>query len=241
MKKDFCFLAIAALMAVANPASADLISEFEPNPAGADPATVSVELSDGTPSAAFDLWLISIDNDGFDGNIDRAANVMGTYDANGLAVVSVPDLENPSFTYVLTDSFTGSTGDDIDPNNDGTMLDLTSFGTILDAVGIADGTGAAMTLYGGLIGGVDLGYTGDEPGLVFRDASTGSFFAINEPNDGTIYDQSGAPVSGTFDSTPTLAGTFGSINPTLTAAVPEPSALTLLGLASIVLVTRRRK
>lgn len=243
MKKNFCFLAlvVAVLLAVASPVFADLISEFQPNAAGTDPDPATVELSDGTAGAAFNLWLISIENDGFDGVIDRAANVTGTYDANGLAVVSVPDLENPSFTYVLTDSFTGSVGDDIDANDDGTMLDLTSFGTILDAVGIADSTSDAMTLYGGLIGGVDLGYTGDEPGLVFRDASTGSFFAINEPNNGTIFDQNGMAVTGTFDTTPTLAGTFGSINPTLTAAIPEPSSLTLLGLASIGLITRRRR
>ena len=117
-----CSVLLASLM-LAGSANAQLISEFEPNPAGGDPADTTFELS-GMPSSSFDLWLLSLENDGFGGTVDRAANVTGMFDSNGLAVVMVPDLENPSFTVVLTDSFTGMIGDDLDTAGDGT-LDLT--------------------------------------------------------------------------------------------------------------------
>lgn len=85
-----------------------LISEFQPNPAGTDPSDQTFELS-GTPDAAFSGWILSIESDqGYaSGTVDRATAVSGTFDANGLLTVSVPDLENPSFTVVLLDDFTG--------------------------------------------------------------------------------------------------------------------------------------
>ena len=110
--------------------SADLISEFQSNPSGADPANQDVELS-GDAGAAFDLWILTLESDGFNGTVDRATNVTGTYDSAGLAVVSVADLENPSFTMVLVDGFTGAVGDDLDTDDDG-VLDVTPWGTVMD-------------------------------------------------------------------------------------------------------------
>ncbi len=110
-------------------ASADLISEFYGNQPGTDPSTQDIELF-GTANAAFNLWLVSIETDEstFQGIVDRASNVMGSYDTNGLAVVNVPDLENPSFTLVLASGFTGVVGTtDIDTNNDGTADDISAF------------------------------------------------------------------------------------------------------------------
>ena len=90
-----------------------LISEFEPNPAGADPATADFEISGGTPMATFDFWVISLENDGFGGTIDRANNITGTYDASGIGVASIGDLENPSFTVALIDTGGAALGDDL--------------------------------------------------------------------------------------------------------------------------------
>ncbi|MGH1437974.1 MAG: choice-of-anchor I family protein, partial [Lewinella sp.] len=193
-----------------------VISEFEPNPPGTDPSTVSFEIAGGTPGTPFDLWVLGIESDGFDGTIDRATNITGTFDANGLAVVLIPDLENPSFTAVLLDNFTGSIGDDIDPNNNGMGLDLSTFGTVLDAIGIPDASGDAATQYGALLGGQDFAYTGDEPGLVFREASTGDWYAVNDPANGEVFDINAVDVTpAVFESDPTAGTTFGAINPAL--------------------------
>ncbi|NJL48096.1 MAG: hypothetical protein HC929_12195 [Leptolyngbyaceae cyanobacterium SM2_5_2] len=69
-----------------------LISEFQPNPAGNDPATSTFELS-GTPGETFNGWIVSLESDGASGIVDQASAVSGTFDTSGLLVVDVPDLE----------------------------------------------------------------------------------------------------------------------------------------------------
>jgi hypothetical protein len=201
------------------------INEFEPNPAGSDPSNSTFELK-GTPSAPFDLWILSLENDsGFNGVIDRAGNVTGNFDANGLATVTIPDLENPSFTIILTDNFTGSIGDDLDGADNGT-LDTSSLGTILDAVGVSDAVADDLTLYGSILGGTDILYNGQfEPLTAFRDGTTGDWYntvTINfgEANEAiAVFDISGTQVAaGDFDIDPTTGATFGSANPSRTTA-----------------------
>ena len=106
MKKLAVVFALTAMLS--GSAKADLLSEFYGNPPGTDPSSQDVELF-GTPSAPFDLWIVSIETDagGSQGTVDRASNVMGSYDANGLATVSIDDLENPSFTLVLSEDSPG--------------------------------------------------------------------------------------------------------------------------------------
>ncbi len=195
-----------------------LISEFQPNAIGADPDPASFEIS-GTAGATFSGWVISLENDGASGLVDRAAQVTGTFDANGLLSVTMPDLENPSFTVVLTDSFTGTIGStDIDMDDDGIVDDITAFGTILDAIGIPDSNADAAVLYGAQLGGADFAYTGDEPRLVFRDGSVGAWYAVNDPDNGQVFDITATNVTtAIFDTDPTLGtDTFGTINPTVT-------------------------
>jgi hypothetical protein len=189
-----------------------IINEFEPNPAGTDPTNVSIELK-GTPSEAFSGWIISIENDGPDGLVDRAANVSGSFDSNGLLVVSIPDLENPSFTIVLLDDFTGTAGvTDIDTNDDGVVDDTSTFGAILDAIGSPDSDEDEITMYGEELGGADMAYVGSEPVLVFRDATTNELYGIDQ--DDVIYDiEASTVLASAFDFDPTLGNTFGSINP----------------------------
>jgi len=120
--------------------------------------------------------ILSLENDGLSGTVDRAANVTGAFGADGLAVVTTPDLENPSFTVVLTDSFTGAIGDDLDPADDGTLV-LDSLGTILDAIGVSDSAGDDATLYGAGLGGANVLYNGQfEPLTIFRAPTTGQLF-----------------------------------------------------------------
>ena len=172
-----------------------LIGEFQPNPTGSDPSTVSVELIGGVPGESFDLWLLSIESDGADGRVDRASNVTGSYDAEGRAVVSIDDLENPSHSVVLTTSFSGAEGVDLDPDNDLTV-DMSILGTVLDAVGISDSGADDDNLYGEVLGGTDIDYNGtSEPFLVFRDATSGAWYALVE-TEGSVeaYDAAGDPV-----------------------------------------------
>ncbi|WP_347923872.1 T9SS type A sorting domain-containing protein [Pontimicrobium sp. SW4] len=195
------------------------INEFEPNPAGTDPSNSTFELK-GTPNTTFDLWILSIENDaGYNGIVDRASNVTGSFDANGLAVVTMPDLENPSFTVVLTDAFTGSTGDDLDPSNDGTF-DTSSLGSILDAVGVSDSGGDDPTLYGNILGGTDILYNGEfEPLLAFRDGTTEDWYNTVTINFGqpdeevVVFDASGNFVDkNQFDTDPTGGPSYGTPN-----------------------------
>jgi hypothetical protein len=218
MKKSLIILTLT--VGLASLVSAQYISEFEPNPAGQDPDPGQVEIGGGTPSAAFDLWLLSVENDGFNGLVDRVNNITGTFDANGMALVSIPDLENPSFTLVLTTSFTGDTSTDLDPTDDGT-LDLTTLGTILDAIGVSDSVDDDPALYGVTMGGTNILYNGEyEPLLVFRDSGDMTLYNTVTVNYGDpseyigVFLPDGTEVdAGTFDMDPTVS-TFGSTNPT---------------------------
>ncbi len=234
------FFAIISGLILSSNVNADLISEFQPNPVGTDPTNVNIELA-GTASAAFDLWLLSIESDidSAFGTIDRVSNVVGNYDANGLTNLMIPDLENPSFTLLLVEGFSGSVGDSIDGNSDG-IVDNTPWTSVMDAIGIPDTDGEV--LYGVQLGGQDFAYTGDEPKLVFRDGTTGAWYAANDPDNGSIFDISATDVllTGSFDIDP-FNPTFGSVNPSYTLSVPEPGGLILLGLVGLVGLARRRK
>ncbi|MFK7868065.1 MAG: ExeM/NucH family extracellular endonuclease [Roseobacter sp.] len=197
------------------------ISEFRPNPAGSDPNPMDVELT-GEPGAEFDLWLLSVESDagnGGLGTVDRAANVTGSFDANGIAVVQVPDLENPSFTYILADDFTGTQGQtDFDTDNDGVPDDLSTLVQVFDAIGVPDAPGEP--LYGAAAGGVDLVSTENgEPELLFRDGQTGDIYRVFGD---TILDAQGNEVDvAEFDVDPTAA-TFGSVNPVRSSPATNP-------------------
>lgn len=200
-----------------------IINEFEPNPVGADPMQSTFELK-GTANAPFDLWILSLENDGFNGLVDRARNVVGTFDANGLAIVTTPDLENPSFTVILTDNFTGSIGSDLDMANDG-GLDTTALGVILDAVGVSDSTEDNPSLYGVLLGGTNILFNNStEPSLVFRDDTTGDWYQVARVNSGGnneiigLFDAAGNTISTeSFSFDPTTAPTYGMANASNTA------------------------
>jgi len=179
------------------------ISEFQPNPDGADPSQVPFEISGGTPGESFSGVILSIENDGSSATtVDRLSTISGTFDANGLLTVNIPDLENPSFTVVLAEGYTGSVG---------APFDQSALTNVLDAIGVPDATGDEANLLGAQLGGVDFSFVGSEPQLIFRTAD-GNLFAVNANGD-EVFDIDGNDVDeSAFGFDPTTP-TFGTANP----------------------------
>lgn len=210
-----------------------LISEFVPNPPGTDPATVSVELL-GTPGESFTGCLVTVECDdiGERGIIDRAADLSGTFDANGLLVVdTVPDVENPSIMLFLLSGTCPSTGVQADT--------VISPANTLDAIGIPDQPEDERLCIPATVDlGLDFptfpylgGFPQDEPELIFRDPNTLEWFAVFEIGTGPIYDITGTEVDpATFFGTDPTQTTFDAPNPTtvnpdVTSCLEEPQAL----------------
>jgi hypothetical protein len=90
MKKSYV-LNVWAVLCLAFSSQSQILNEFEPNPPGADPSSVNIEIS-GTPKTEFIGYLISIENDGFDGKVDRATEISGVFDENGFLVIRLLQL-----------------------------------------------------------------------------------------------------------------------------------------------------
>ncbi|MEM9763074.1 MAG: VPLPA-CTERM sorting domain-containing protein [Pseudomonadota bacterium] len=244
-------LALFATQAAALP----LINEFAPNPPGLDPGTASVELL-GTPGASFTGVLVFLESDGANGSVQNTGAdieaVSGTFDANGLLLVTIPDNENPSYTVILADSFSGDTSSDLDADDDGALdaAGIALFGTVFDAFNIPDSSAdAGAVSYASDVGGTDLTFIGDEPQLIFRDGNDSSIiYAIDDvdaPN--SIFNAvtgeevtfaalglTAAPVNG--------FNTFGEVNPGAPIVpLPASALLVLTGLGFLAVRGRRTR
>ncbi|MEP0388129.1 hypothetical protein, partial [Dokdonia sp.] len=192
-----------------------LISEYQPQIAS---SLQALEIK-GEPGEAFVGTFVVIEGDtdsGTTGIVKSTTSFSTNFNTNGLIVATLPNIEDPTHTVVLTSSFNGTVDvTDIDTDDDGVADDLSSFGVIFDAVGVSDGGACCPegVRYGTDFGGINLPNIGSVPGAIFREGSDGDFYQISFST-GDLYDNTATIVdASSFNTTPTLAGTFGSINP----------------------------
>ncbi|HHN77310.1 MAG TPA: PEP-CTERM sorting domain-containing protein [Phycisphaerales bacterium] len=232
MKTIFAIVAAAGAASVVSAGALPLINEVQPNQPGSDPATQQFEIL-GTAGASFSAVLYEIDTDFFPGTVDRIETISGTFDANGLFVANIADLENPSASYILASGGSAMLGDVFDTVNFGTQ-----FGTIYDAVNTPDRVADIPNSVIPFTGGSDLAYIGSEPILIQRDSITGEWLQVNFAGD--IFDAAGNNLGNAADLVPgydPFTGSFGGVNFTL---VPAPAALAVLGMGGLVAGRRRR-
>lgn len=137
-------MAIAEVEIEGLPAMEPKINEFVANPIGTDTQEF-VEIF-GTSNYNYDSYtVLEIEGDSGYGLIDRAFKP-GITDSNGLFSVSFPALENGTVTLLLVKDFSGTTGMDIDTDDDG-VIDNILWSMISDTVVVHDG-GTADKYYG---------------------------------------------------------------------------------------------
>lgn len=174
------------------------------NPPGADDGLEYVEIEHFPNASLSGIWLLEIDGDGANGNVNSAINLSPhSVGSNGLllmrdnaAVINpapsmltnvvvhnfAPDIQNGTSTFLLVLDFSGSVGMDLDPDNDG-ALNLTPWTQVLSAVSTTDG-GATDDQYADDVGGINL------PDISAFEAEglskmNGIYFAIDVSGSGT--------------------------------------------------------
>ena len=178
---------------------AQVINEIMMNPPSADNGQEFVEFKGSAFGSMSGITLVCIDGDGGQAGVidqamdlsayslganglllirDAATTLSPSPDANTNVVVNdfSPDIENGANTFLIVTGFSGSTGDDLDTNNDGT-LDVTPWTNVIDAIGIRDATPVNNHAYADQLGGTDLpnqsGFIGD---YIFRSENNGSWY-----------------------------------------------------------------
>ena len=132
-----------------NGASDPVINEFVVDHTGTDTHEF-IEIY-GDPNTDYsNYWILEIEGDSGSstGQIDDNMIQVGVTDANGFWSTGFDpgganDFENGNITLLLVSGFTGSTGDDIDTNDDG-VIDATFWTAIVDDVAVDDNNGGQV-------------------------------------------------------------------------------------------------
>lgn len=155
----------------------------------------------------------------------------------------IPPLGPPAFftnisqTFLLVENFTGNPFDDLDTNDDG-ILDSTPWDSVVDAIGIRenDGTPANEFAFGEQLGFSDFPVTGFDPDAIFRDGNFDTWYAadVNNPFFGPYEIDSSEFVNLDLVSQDINDFTGSALTPgSDNIAVPEPTTLSLVGLAAV--------
>ncbi len=116
-----------------------IINEFVVNHTGED-TDEYIEIL-GTPDTDLSEYtIIEIEGDENASGVINAIITLGTTDSNGYFTTPFQNnaFENGSLAFLLVKNFTGTLGDDLDTDDDGT-LDSTPWDSIVDDIGIQDG------------------------------------------------------------------------------------------------------
>lgn len=223
MRVSIALLALCLITGGAFAQVAPVINEFVFNHTGNDDHEF-IEVF-GQPITDFSSFtILAIEGDAsIAGTIDDVFNV-GTTDAAGFWTTGFLSgvLENGTASLLLVSGFSGSMGDDLDTDNDGT-LDTTPWTGLFDGIAVWDG-GVSDWTYANVV--LDAGFDGSPfvPGGASRipngtDTDTVGDWMRND------FDGAGLPG---FVGTPDLGeamNTFGDVN---AVAIPEPATLSLV-------------
>jgi hypothetical protein len=121
------------------------INEFSASTTGTDVEYVEIFGSPDTDYSAYTVLEIEGDSSSNRGTVDEVIG-LGTTDAGGFYLASLPAnaLENGTISLLLVEDFTGTPGDDLDTDDDGTF-DATPWDAIVDAVSVNDGGTGDLT------------------------------------------------------------------------------------------------
>lgn len=205
----------SCVTAVADPK----INEFSASTAGTDVEYVEIFGDPNTDYSAYTILEIEGDSGAATGTVDEVIT-LGTTDANGLYLVSLPAnaLENGTITLLLVKNFTGALNADLDTDNDG-VFDVTPWDAIVDLVAVHDG-GAGDVTYGVPVLGVAYDGLSFAPGGASRipdgfDTDSASDWVRND------FDLAGIPG---FDGTPVVGEAYntpGALNQVVTPPMPQ--------------------
>jgi hypothetical protein len=230
-----CLVTVAALPALAQ--RAPLINEFVFNHTGTDDHEF-VEIF-AEPNADLSAYsIIGLEGDGTGaGVIDNIFNI-GTTDAAGFwttGFLTANTLENGTLSLLLVVGFSGSLGQDLDADNDGT-LDATPWSSIAGAVAVWDG-GASDWAYADTV----LGPSFDGLGLTVGGASRiPNGVDTNSVADWMRNDFDGEGLPG-FIGTPVLGEALNTPGTCNMPVVPEPATLGLVAVGGLVLLLRKKR
>ena len=243
-------LLIGLMAGAASPVHAALvINEALLNvPDGADNGFEFVEIKGSASETVNNVWLIEIDSNGTtNGAILNAVNLTsaGTVGTNGLLLIRdaatalvpaadgtttvkvqdfSPDLENNTTTLALVTNFTGTVGQDLDTNNDGTIDVTLPWSSTLDAVTNQDSAGGDFPHaddLGGTVIPVNASYS---PDYIMRDPSNPTVWVRAD-----VTGNGSTPWSGpyTIDATQNSDSNFAGL--TATPGSPNASAPSSVG------------
>jgi hypothetical protein len=150
------------------------------NPAGTDDGFEYVEIIHTPSTALTGLTLVEIDGDGASSGIINSAISLNSYTtgSNGILLIRdaasspvwtpapsaatnvvvfnfTPDIQNGTGTFLIVSGFTGTVGQDLDPENDGT-LNTTPWTTVFSAVSVTDTAVPGDSQYADDAGGTNL-------------------------------------------------------------------------------------
>ncbi|MBL1130020.1 MAG: ExeM/NucH family extracellular endonuclease [Chloroflexi bacterium] len=199
--------------------NAPVINEFSASTAGTDVEYVEIFGDPNADYSAYTILEIEGDSGAAAGTVDEVIS-LGTTDANGLYLVSLPAnaLENGTISLLLVKNFTGALNADLDTDNDG-VFDMTPWDAIVDSVAVHDG-GAGDVTYGVPVLGVAYDGLPFAPGGASRipggfDTDSASDWVRND------FDLAGIPG---FDGTPVVGEAYntpGALNQVVTPPTPQ--------------------